>query len=619
MSIFSALGSEASGPSSAVYTLYADAGSATTTGADASYEIIASYARRGEFTIDAPSITMGRYLAADTGAFSVTVPDQYLNASKKLDPYRANVVLHMHADDFTDTAGNTATIIGSPAVATNIKKFGTGAILMPSSDGNYVRFADSDRWRFRTSPFTMEGWYYFTDYRDGANLLSHWYYGFAWWFADGNQLYLRTWNGDTAKYTFVPQNNRWYHFAIDRDATNTVRIYIDGVMVSKTPNFTSDINGSGYPLSVGTLLPSFYGYHFSGYYDEIRITKGVARYASDSGFTLQTAPFSIATLTCEAGSAALSGGEATFYRSTKTLLARPGPYYLFGRAANLSSAAAYSGTFSLAGNDATLRYYIPTQLLAAGGAFELASPATYLRPQWTLRSLAGRFNLVGGNAFEQYDQVLRADLGEWVVDPQSAYLRRRLLLRAATASYAVLGGDSSYRRGRGILAKSGQFALSGGQARLIGSRQLLAERLALALTGRSAGLIQRRYLRAQATAYTTTGFASSLRADRALAAGWATVQWSGVSARMFEVARLRAGPAAFNWTGYDTGRKIARRCEARTARFRLTAYDAEMWAGWGGDAVATLSCNVTVAWVRADGAARATVAAPSAEAAWSDR
>jgi hypothetical protein len=81
--------------------------------------------------------------------------------------------------------------------------------------------------------------------------------------------------------------NTWYHFAVDFDSSK-YRLYLNGVMDGSfsTPR---TLFSSTAPLTMGTSFGG--GNAFGGWLDEMRITKGVARYASDAGFTVPTAAF----------------------------------------------------------------------------------------------------------------------------------------------------------------------------------------------------------------------------------------------------------------------------------------------------------------------------------------
>ena len=563
------------------------------------------------------TVVAQKVLTAAAGDFSLALNDQALSLNKPIDLYWDQTVLLLHADDFTDAKKGAVTKIGNPSIDMSIKKFGTGSISMPNEDNNYIRLADSDNWRFRSAPFTIEGWYRFTNYHDGTILVAQWYYGFAFWFADGNQLYFRTWTGDTAKYAFVPENNRWYHFAVDRDASNVVRIYVDGVMVSKTLNFTNDINGSGYPLSIGTLEPTSYGLFLSGNYDEIRITKGVARYASDSGFALQTKPFGTGLLTAGAGAFSSSGGEVAFERSQPTLFGRSAPYYLFGRAANLSSAGFYRGEFTLSASNAALIYRVPTRLSASSGAFSAAGAEAILRRGWVRKVSVGHFLMHGGNAVMQRPlRDLPAEGGEWAVDPQTAGMRHKWLLRLSGVSYALSGSTSTYWRSRRLLAARGALSLNLIPAQLRISWRTPLEPGRLVLEGRSISAYWRGRLRVEAGAFVSTGYAISMRQSHRLVAASTTFAWTGLDANLVKGLTVFGQHGAFSLAGVDAKKQILRK--GRPTRYLLVGNGAIIWSGWGGDATGTVTSAAAVASV-SSGQARGWVSAPRAQGAWSDQ
>jgi hypothetical protein len=83
----------------------------------------------------------------------------------------------------------------------------------------------------------------------------------------------------------------WYHIAVDKDGTGKIRLYINGVMRgSQTPANSVTFNSSR-SLYIGTAALVTGDHSMDGWIDELRITKGIARYASDSGFTVPAAAF----------------------------------------------------------------------------------------------------------------------------------------------------------------------------------------------------------------------------------------------------------------------------------------------------------------------------------------
>ena len=83
--------------------------------------------------------------------------------------------------------------------------------------------------------------------------------------------------------TAVITTNTWYHIALVRNA-GTSTLYVNGASVGSG---TTTGNCSGTYLAIGGYYNTSYLYQ--GYLDELRITKGVARYTGS--FTTQSAEF----------------------------------------------------------------------------------------------------------------------------------------------------------------------------------------------------------------------------------------------------------------------------------------------------------------------------------------
>jgi hypothetical protein len=81
--------------------------------------------------------------------------------------------------------------------------------------------------------------------------------------------------------------NVWQHVCADFDGAK-YRLYLNGAMVASSTTLVSIFNPAK-PLAVGANSDN--AFIFSGNIDELRLTKGMARYASDSGFTVPAAAF----------------------------------------------------------------------------------------------------------------------------------------------------------------------------------------------------------------------------------------------------------------------------------------------------------------------------------------
>jgi hypothetical protein len=77
--------------------------------------------------------------------------------------------------------------------------------------------------------------------------------------------------------------NQWNHIAIVRNGT-TLTLYVNGI---SRGTYTYNSNIVGYPLYIGNYYSG--GYSFTGYLDDVRATKGFARYTTN--FTVPTSAF----------------------------------------------------------------------------------------------------------------------------------------------------------------------------------------------------------------------------------------------------------------------------------------------------------------------------------------
>jgi hypothetical protein len=173
-----------------------------------------------------------------------------------------------------------------------VSKFGGGSIAFDGS-GDYLTSGGgtSNLYTFGTGNFTLEGWVYFNvvnaqqtivDFRNSPG-------------DTGGSLYLT--NTGSLRW-YVQASDRivggtlsattWYHFAVCRSETST-KLFINGVQSGST--YTDTFNyfcGDKRPF-VGALSDGTGTTYFNGYIDDLRITKGYARYTAN--FTPPTAPF----------------------------------------------------------------------------------------------------------------------------------------------------------------------------------------------------------------------------------------------------------------------------------------------------------------------------------------
>jgi hypothetical protein len=195
-----------------------------------------------------------------------------------------------------NTQNNTIETVGNAQISTTVKKYGTGSIAFDGT-GDYLVMPASDQTRFGIGNFTIEGWVYLvgttnprriltkgntstSDLSFAVNIDTSWRLQFIWSTNGGSAITLSTPNGISGDWV-----DTWRHFAITRDGTN-IRIFLNGVLRvtgSQTGNFYSATT----PLLVGVDATG--ASTFNGYMDDLRITKGIARYTAD--FTPPTEPY----------------------------------------------------------------------------------------------------------------------------------------------------------------------------------------------------------------------------------------------------------------------------------------------------------------------------------------
>lgn len=227
------------------------------------------------------------------------------------DPYWSNVVYLCGFEGASNAASDDSSKnhvpnsffgTGNTGAQSTVVKFGTRSWHEASTGrGSVLSYPDSPDWAFGSGNFTIECWVRFelANTTDLQRLFGQWDSGAgqrAWGLSyEGGALsLLRSSTGTAAATsttgTWAYTTNTWYHVAADWDGT-TARVYVDGVMKGSS-TLAVTIFDSTAAFTVGTIINNgAVNTNFQGYLDEVRITKGVARYASDSGFTPPTAAF----------------------------------------------------------------------------------------------------------------------------------------------------------------------------------------------------------------------------------------------------------------------------------------------------------------------------------------
>jgi hypothetical protein len=191
------------------------------------------------------------------------------------------------------TAKNVLETVGNAQISTTQSKWGGGSISFDGT-GDYLKAPDDVNWDLGSSNFTIEAWVYPTASPLQPILIGQWTSSYAWLLTLSNDSnrYLRgiLYNGSFNDYvsTSPLQLNNWNHCAMVRES-NTVSLYLNGSRVYTT-TFTGSVSTSTSAVTVGANASG--ADPFTGYMDDVRITKGLARYTG-STYTTPTAPFPV--------------------------------------------------------------------------------------------------------------------------------------------------------------------------------------------------------------------------------------------------------------------------------------------------------------------------------------
>jgi hypothetical protein len=213
-----------------------------------------------------------------------------------VDPQFGSVSLLLHGNGangsttITDSSPTpkTVTAVGNAQISTTQSKFG-GASIAFDGTGDYLDIGSNSAFGYGLNNFTIEFWIYrnasavlqvLLDHRVGTSVrVAPTIYissNSVYYYTDGNNRIM----GGTLAST------QWVHVALSRSGSST-RLFLDGVQTGSTYSDTNNYIDS--PVRVGGANDGSSVASINGYIDDLRITKGIARYTAN--FTPPAAPF----------------------------------------------------------------------------------------------------------------------------------------------------------------------------------------------------------------------------------------------------------------------------------------------------------------------------------------
>jgi hypothetical protein len=194
-----------------------------------------------------------------------------------------------NAGIFDNAMMNNLVTVGDAQVSTAVTKFGTGSMKFDGT-GDWLTFIDTPNVQLGTGNFTIEGWVYLSALGSVRGFFSKGTSttGISFGVNALNQLVF-SYTASSLTATTALVISTWYHVAVVRNgtATGNVKIYLNG-----TADATSGgaINDNFNQTSIGYVGADRVATSpMNGYIDDLRVTKGLARYTAN--FTAPTAAF----------------------------------------------------------------------------------------------------------------------------------------------------------------------------------------------------------------------------------------------------------------------------------------------------------------------------------------
>ena len=242
------------------------------------------------------------------GDTAISTETQAVKTFHSTDDEYHNVQLLLHCEgsnndtdmDDDSRVGHHFDFKGNSKLSSTQKKFGSTSLFTGTSDNDHVE-VDSDDTNFLelgTGDFTLEFWLYWDGVTGYQTVFDNGYgsgsTAGSWMIQTDNGNGRLKWyhnGGLLVTEGSDPTASTWLHYAIVR-SSGTLKIYRNGIQTASAS--TSNAYFTPDKLSIGARNAGTYP--FDGYLDEIRITKGIARYSgsdtSSANFTLPSAAFS---------------------------------------------------------------------------------------------------------------------------------------------------------------------------------------------------------------------------------------------------------------------------------------------------------------------------------------
>jgi len=211
--------------------------------------------------------------------------------------YPSSLLLNFNNGGIVDQhSTNVLETVGNAQLSTSVKKYNVASMSFNATTQSLNMLSSTPNFAFGTGDFTVEFWINFTNTSNRQDIV--WLsvtgstsdrMGIIWNNTAGNlTYYISPTVSNAINATWSPSAGIWYHIALTR-ASGSSKIFINGTQTGST--YTDARNYSvPYSLYVGQDTNGMTSL-LNGYIDDLRITKGFARYTAN--FTAPTGALSV--------------------------------------------------------------------------------------------------------------------------------------------------------------------------------------------------------------------------------------------------------------------------------------------------------------------------------------
>ena len=195
-----------------------------------------------------------------------------------------------NAGIYDATSKNDLETVGNAQISTTQSKFG-GSSMYFDGTGDYLSAKNNPALQLGSGDFTVEFWLYANSSSANHGLVASDQTGSGYWaiLIASNTIYWQNVNGSSNLFStsYSSYYNQWVHVAFVR-YSGTTKLYLNGAYIAGAAD-SSNYNGAAGAYDVGRDVDN--GAYLTGYINDLRVTKGIARYTSN--FTPPTTAFPV--------------------------------------------------------------------------------------------------------------------------------------------------------------------------------------------------------------------------------------------------------------------------------------------------------------------------------------